>query len=257
MNLLWRDNFESFLDASAPDAFVSAPGPDAGLFSGQSLLWTGNSPSALAPTDVNTVSLGGFDAETATLPSIGSGLTGQDVLWTNAGYGTAIWPLADSFGDAGTTRLGIPDLPLAVGSMPSDGGSLLWDTMLSLRSERISALANSGILDSALTQVLDLAWTAAGGTGAPPFALPPSPLADSPPTNEWLPDGTGTPPVTPPVTPPIVSDSLPINVMPEWAFADLAPQQLVWTDPSQGVPTTLTEPPGTGVTPLNALFGRS
>jgi hypothetical protein len=68
-----------------------------------------------------------------------------------------------------------------------------------------------------------------------------------------VPDGSGQPPVTPP----IVNDSPPFNVVPGSAFAALAPQQLVWADPSQGVPTTLTEPPGTGVTPLNALFGRS
>ena len=271
MHLLWRDNFESFLDASAPDAsgstsFASTLGSDTGLFSGQSLLWTGNSASPLAPTDVNTVSLGGFDAGTANLPSLGSGLTGQDVLWTEPRSSTATWQLADNFGDAGAAGLGTPNLPLAAGSMPTDLGSLVWESTL-FRFEMISAFAHSSAVDSALNQALDLLWTATGGTGAPPVTLPHAPTnpfvdgslpfflppSGFPPTNELFPNAPGTPPVTPP----IVNDSPPINVVPGSTFAALAPQQLVWTDPSQGVPTTLTEPPGTGVTPLNTLFGRS
>src|ERR1043166_7200338 len=111
MNLLWRDDFGSFLDASAPDAsgsstsFANTVGPDIG-FPSQPLLWTGIDPAPSAGADVNTISLGGVDAGTAGLPSIGSGLTGQDMLWAEPRSSAASWQLADNAGDTGATAFG-------------------------------------------------------------------------------------------------------------------------------------------------------
>src|ERR1043166_3128959 len=144
MNLLWRDNFESVLDVSAPDAssystaFANTVGPDTGFPSNQPLLWIGSDPAPSAAADVNTISFGDFDAGTASLPSLGSGLVGQEMLWAEP-RSAATWPLADNAGDPGATTLGIPRLPLSTGSMPSDVGSLVWETTL-FRFERVSAI---------------------------------------------------------------------------------------------------------------------
>src|ERR1051326_3305325 len=123
MNLLWRDDFESFLDASAPDAsgsstsFANTVGPDTG-FPSQPLLWIGIDPAPPSGADVNTLSLGGFDAGTASLPS---GLSGQDTLWAEPRSGAATWQLADNAGDTGAMTLGTPTLQSSAG-MPSDVG---------------------------------------------------------------------------------------------------------------------------------------
>src|ERR1043166_4189545 len=165
MNLLWRDNFESFLDVSAPDgsssstAFANTVGPDTGFPSNPPLLWTGVDPAPSAGGDVNTVLLGGFDAGTASLPSLGSGLVGQDMLWAEPRSNAATWQPADNAGDAGAPTFGIPNLPFSAGSMPSDVGSLVWQATL-FAFEEVSAIAHSSTLDSRLNQALDLVWTA-------------------------------------------------------------------------------------------------
>src|SRR5262249_29720338 len=138
MNVLWPDNSDSFLYSSAPDAggdsFLYSSAPDANGsatpltgINGQSLLWPGGDTS-------------------------GGGLPGQDVLWAHPGYGTPIWQLADNAGTAGLTGLGDGSLPSAA-SIPSDVGSLLWQSTL-FRFEEVSALANSSTLDSTLNQTL-------------------------------------------------------------------------------------------------------
>ena len=247
MNLLWGDDFGSLFSASASDASGGpALSPDTGTLSGQSLLWTGNGSSPSAAWD-----------------------TGQDTLWADPGHGTATWPLADNTSDTGATGLGNGSLPFNAGSLPSDIGSLVWQTTL-FAFEELSATVNSSTLDSTLNQVLDVLWTDTGGSGSPPVTLPhapTNPFVDGfppfslPPTQlVWtgqphgsIPDGTGQTPLAPPVTgnTPLTGD------VHGATFSTLAPQQLVWTDPSQGVPTTLTDLANTGATPLNTLFGRT
>ena len=257
MNLLRRDNFGSLFDTSASDA-SSGSSP----FAGQSWLWTGNGPSPSAVADVHTVPLAGFDGRES-WPSIGSGLIGQDMLWAGARSSAATW-LADNVGAAGTAGLYNGNLLLSGGSMPSDGGSLLFDAML-FRFERISVVFNSSTLDSTLNQVLDLVWTMTGGTGAPPVTLPHAPTnpfpdafpqvslpssqlvwVGEPPTHVSFPGVAGEPPITTPA-----DNSLATHVI-----GHLAPQNLLWADAPQGVPASLHEQPSTGVTP-NTLFGRS
>src|ERR1043166_1709652 len=125
MNLLWRNDFGSFLDASAPDesgsstSFANTVDPDIG-FPSQPLLWTGIDPAPSAGADVNTVALGGFEAGTASLPS---GLSGQDMLWAEPRSGAATWQLAGDTG--GATTLGIPSLPFGAGGTPRAVGSLV------------------------------------------------------------------------------------------------------------------------------------
>jgi hypothetical protein len=266
MNLLWRDNFGSFLDASAPDANSSSAsftdsGATAGL-AGQSLLWPGNDSRPTGAWDVNTFAAGGFDGGTS--PSSGS-LVGQDVLWATPGY-AAVWPVADSAGDIGAAGLANMSLPFTAGSMPSDAGSLVWQTMLSRFED---AVANSSTLDATLNQILDVLWTATGGTGSPSVTslhAPTNPFVNSfptdpsqlvwtgePPSRGGFPDGTGQTPLAPPVT----GDSVRIGGLPAPTFATLAPQELVWTDPSQGVATTLADQPNVGATPLPTLFSRA
>jgi hypothetical protein len=269
MNLLWRDDFESFLDASAPDAsgsstsFANTVGPDTG-FPSQPLLWIGIDPAPPSGADVNTLSLGGFDAGTASLPS---GLSGQDTLWAEPRSGAATWQLADNAGDTGAMTLGTPTLQSSAG-MPSDVGSLLWEARL-FRFEKVSALANSSTVDSALNQALDVMWAATGHTGAPPVTLPHAPTnpfldgsavslppaglvwPGEPPTNV-VPDGTGQPPLTPPVA----GDS-PVNIVAGPTFASLASQQLVWIDPSTGAPTLFNDQSTAVLTQLNPLFSRA
>lgn len=254
MNLLWRDR--SFLDASAPGgsdgstSFASTLGPGTGLLSGQSLLWTGNGPSPSAAWDVNT---------------------SQDMLWAEPRSGAATWQLADNAGDAGATGVGNGSLPLTAGSIPSDVGSLVWQAAL-FGFEEVSAVANSSTLDSTLNQILDVVWTAAGGAGSPPVTLPHAPTnpfvdgfplvslpssqlvwTGQPPVHGSFPDGTGGPPLTP-----LVAGNSPLTgIQPGPTFAMLAPQQLVWTDPSQGVPAALNDQPDAGLTPLHTLFGRT
>src|ERR1043166_6088219 len=255
MNLLWRDDFGSFLDSSVTDAGGSP------LFASTPLLWTGNGPSPSAAWD-----------------------TSQDMLWAEPRSSAASFQLADNAGDPGVTGLGNGNLPLTAGSMPSDGGSLVWEATL-FRLEKVSAIAHSSTLDSALNHVLDMVWTATGGTGSPPvtlphaptnpfldgfppFGLPPSQLVwtGQPSLNEFFPDGTGQPPFLtptttgnppvndvsgvgappltspagePPLTPP-ASGNLPVNVVDGFAgptFSTAAAQHLVWIDPSTGAPT--------------------
>src|ERR1043166_6401700 len=110
MNLLWRNDFGSSLDASAADAsgsstsFANTVGPDVG-FPSQPLLWTGIDPAPSAGADVNTVALGGFDAGTASLPS---GLSGQDMLWAEPRSGAATWPRSANLGHTCPCHLAHP-----------------------------------------------------------------------------------------------------------------------------------------------------
>jgi hypothetical protein len=194
--------------------------------------------------------------------------TNQDMLWAGPGSTAATWSLADN---TGATGLGNASLPLSAGSIPSDVGSLVWQATL-FGFEEVSAVANSSTLDSTLNQILDVVWTATGGSGSPPVTLPQAPTnpfvdgfpplslptsqlvwTGQPPLPGALPDGTGQPPVTPPVA----GNSALTGVLPGSTFATLAPQQLVWTGPSQGVPATLSDQPNTGLTALNTLFGRT
>jgi hypothetical protein len=41
------------------------------------------------------------------------------------------------------------------------------------------------------------------------------------------------------------------------SFPTLAPQQLIWTDPSHGVPALFTDQANAGIAPLNTLFGHA
>jgi hypothetical protein len=251
MSLLWHDNSDSFLYSSAPDtsgdSFLYSSAPDAsgsttpftGSF-GQSLLWPGGDTS-------------------------GGGLPGQDILWANPDYGTPIWQLADNAGTAGLTGLGDGTL-LSAATIPNDVGSLVWQGTL-FGFEEASAFANSSAVDSTLNQILDVVWTATGGTGSPPvtlphgpsnpfadglppFTLPPSQLVwtGQPPLHGTFLDSTGQPPTTPPVG----GDSPLTGILP----GSMAPQQLVWTDPSQGAPPILDGQQLTGIIPPT-LFNRS
>jgi hypothetical protein len=270
MNLLWRDSFGSFLDPSVPDGNGGATplaSWDTGPLSGQSLLWTGNGLSPSAASDVNTAHLAGFDAGTTSLPSTGSGLSGQDVLWADSGASGTTWQLADNAGDTGAMGLATPSLPLSAGSMPSDVGSLVWQATL-FRFEEVSALANSSTLDSALNQILDIVWTATGGTGSPPVTLPDAPTNPfvdgsplvflSPSQLVWT-GGSGQPPG---VTPPITGTSQPVNLVDSsssqgWTFPTLASQPLVWTELVNGVATPLSDPTHAATLPVNPLFTRA
>jgi hypothetical protein len=239
MNLLWPDNFGSFLDSLTPDASGNSAS-FAGSGDGQALLWSGGGTSG--------------------------GLTGQDMLWANPGYGTPIWQLAENAGPASLTGLGDGNLSFPGASIPSDVGSLVWQTTL-FELEEFSAFANSSVLDSALNRILDVVWTATGGAGSPPVTLPhaPSnPFADGFPAISLPSSGlvwTGQPPLhgtfldstgQPPITPPVAGDSPLAGILP----GSMAPQHLVWTDPSQGAPPILDGQALTGVIPTN-LFSRS
>ena len=185
------------------------------------------------------------------------------MLWAEPRSGAATWQLADNAGDTGAMTLGTPTLPLSAG-MPSDVGSLLWEARL-FRFEKVSALANSSTVDSALNQALDVMWAATGHTGAPPVTLPHAPTnpfldgsavslppaglvwPGEPPTNV-VPDAAGQPPLT---TPP--AD----NARMGYVLGYLAPENLLWTDPSHGVPAALGDQPNVGTAPLNTLFTRA
>jgi hypothetical protein len=227
MNLLWRDNFGSFLDSLAPGASgdsASFTGSD-----GQAVLWSGGDTSG--------------------------GGTGQDTLWTEPGSGAATWQLAGNAGTAGVAGLGDGSLSAAAATFPSDVGSLIWQGTLFV-FEEVSATAHSSTLDSTLNQILDVVWNATGGAGSPPvtlphapsnpfadgfppISLPPSGLAwtGQPPLHGWFPDGTGQPPLIPPV-------------------AGNSPLAGIWTDLSAAVPPLLDGQGLTGVVPPT-LFSRS
>ena len=284
MNILWRDNFGSFLDSSAPDAsgaFTSA-GTDAGAdWSGRSLLWLGNDPASSRGADLDTVLSGGLDAGMTGLPSNGNWLPGQDMLWVEPDSNAGMWRPFDLTRDTGAA--GVGTLAVTPG-LPDEVLSLARESIL-FRFEQGSAIANSSDLDATLNQVLDVVWTRDGGTGQPPVTLPhaPSnPFADGsipsfvsvdasalvwtgqPPGG--FPDGTGLPPLTPPVdpnspltplTPPVDPSSRLTGVLPEPTFATLAPQQLLWTDSSPGVPAILNDQPNAGVASFLPLFRRA
>ena len=63
-----------------------------------------------------------------------------------------------------------------------------------------------------------------------------------------FPDGAGQPPLAPPA-----ADNRPAS----FDGGHGAPDNLLWTDSSQGVPATLNDQPNTGAVPLHTLFGRA
>jgi hypothetical protein len=230
MNLLWLDDFGSFLDSLTADVSGNSA-PFAGS-DGQALLWSGGITS-------------------------GGGLTGQDMLWAEPDSSATIWQLAYNAGTAGVPGLGDGNLSFAGASLSSDVGSLMWQTTLFV-FEEISATANSTTLDSTLNQILDVVWTATGGAGSPPITLPhaPSnPFADgfpaiSLPSSQlvWTgqpPLGTGQPPLTP-----LAGNSPFTSGLLGPMFSTLVPQQLVWTNPAQSLPAIISDSAAVGAAPI-------
>jgi hypothetical protein len=260
MNLLWRDNFGSFFDSSVPEASggsTSFAGTDAAAgWSGQSLLWS-SSDAASRATDLGTIVPRGLDVGMASLPSNGSGLLGQDMLWVEPSSSAGTWRLADSTRDA--SDAGVGTLATTPG-LPDDVRSLVWDAILS-RFEEGSAIANSSTLDATLNQILDVLWTRDGGTGQPPVTLPHAPSnplvngfvqlapsdlvwTDQPHLAGSFPDGAGQPPLAPPA-----ADNRPVS----FDGGHVAPDNLLWTDPSQSVPVILNNPAAIGTAPTGLL----
>jgi hypothetical protein len=267
MNLLWQDNIGSFF-GPAPDASggsTSFAGTDAAAgWLSQPLLWPGSDIAPSPAADLGTIFSRGLDLGMASLPSNGSGLLGQDMLWVEPGSGVATWQLADSGGNAGAKGVGNDGQFFAPGTIPSDVASLVWQEVL-FGFEEISSIVNSSTLDATLNQILDLVWTATGGSGSPPVTLPHAP------TNSFPDDLTPLSPLqlvwTDPSPlmgspngsqPPVTGNSPQLSgVAPASSFSALAPQQLVWTDPSHGAPPLLDGQQLTGVVPRNLLVSRS
>jgi hypothetical protein len=238
MDVSWQDSVASFTDLSGTDprsfaSFVSGDGDTLWSssgdtpFSGQSVLWESRADT---PNDSHI-----------------SGLT-PDAFTPDS----SPW-LAEGW-------MGNGSLPFSAGTIPSDVGSLVWQATL-FRFEEVSAIANSSTLDSTLNQILDVVWTATGGTGSPPVILPHaptnpflggSPLVSLPSSQvvwtgqprEWFPGGTGLPPVT--------SDFLqPTGSLAGRTFPTLGAENVAWTDPSAA--TGLLAGPSLGGAALTTL----
>jgi hypothetical protein len=141
------------------------------------------------------------------------------LLWSDSSAATDTSSLAAGLlwadrGSSSTSTWSISD-PTFSAPAGTGGGSLLWQALLP-EIQRISTELPSSF-DSLFNSALDLLWTATGGTGQPPFTLP----------------ITGAP-------------QLATGLLPSTLGALLA-EQVVWTDPSQGLhgitssaaPTTL------------------
>lgn len=230
MNLLWQDGVGSFLDSAmtdAGDSSISLSSGDGGapwFAETDSLLW-GGAGAAVGNGDANVIAGGGFSPNGAPDNS----LLGGGLLCGEPSTNTSLWPVNDPWAiqnnaPAQNTFSG----PTGTGAM-----SPLWQALVPA-IEQVSTELHLSFVDSLLNGAVDLLWTATGGTGQPPVTLP----------------ITGNP----------LTGSLPgVGGFPGSAFSTLAPQQLVWTDSSQGVAATFTQQSNASVIPvnLNPLFGRS
>jgi len=210
MNVLWQDNVPSFLDAS---------GLGAGGFAG---------------------SLG--DVGAPWFASVDGGLfSGQPVLWWDNGADSAT---ADSglTGVAGFDPGGAAGwLPHGAeaftGANPALDGGLLWADPSGSTSSFALSSAGAGHLDLSAGNDASFQWQQLIGN----FAGPSTWLTEA--SHLLWTDGQ------PPLTPPIAGNSPLTGILPEPTFPMLAPQQLVWADPSQAVSSLLDTQPLTGVPP--------
>ena len=99
-------------------------------------------------------------------------------LWSRDSDGSLVDSSVLDAGDtlrSGDSGLESGNLSWAANENSANGaGSLLWQATL-FAFEEMSAAANSITLDSKLNEVLDLVWTATGGSGQPPITLPHAP----------------------------------------------------------------------------------
>jgi hypothetical protein len=202
------------------------------------VLWPDNAGSFLdsLATDASN-GFASFVDDGATLwssPSSSDPLAGLgSLLWSDSSAATdpnsppagLLW--ADRGGSTSTWSISDPTFSAPTGT---GGGSLLWQALLP-EIQQISTILPSSF-DSLINSALDVLWTATGGTGQPPFNLP----------------ITGAP-------------QLPTGFLPS-TFGALLGEQVVWTDPSQGLhgitgsapPTTLPISFGGPTQPLGGLL---
>lgn len=202
------------------------------------VLWPGNVGSFLdsLATDASN-GFASFVDDGATLwssPTSSDPLSGLgSLLWSDSSAATdssslaagLLW--ADHGSSTSTSSINDPTFAAPTGT---GGGSLLWQALLPEIQQISGDLPSS--FDSLVNSALDVLWTATGGTGHPPFNLP---MTSAPQlTTGFLPS----------------------------TFGPLPPEQVVWTDPSQGlhgittsaVPTTLPTSFGGPTQPLSGLL---
>jgi len=250
MQLLWQDNVGSFLDSLATDAggsSVSFAGGDGGtpwsattdssLFAGaNSLLWSGNNETS---ADTNLSYAGSFGPEGTTPWGSDPALLAAGLLWGDSGSNTSVWPINDPWPATAVSAQGSETFPVVMSNSGSGAASLLWQTAVSSFeqvSTEVQSIAGNSVLsqavESQLNQVLAVVGNVTGGTAQPPVTLPVTTQA----TNLAASGGSAAP-----------------------SFSTLAPQQLLWTDPSSlgssgvsGMPTLTSASPVGSSTP-NAL----
>jgi len=243
-SLLWQATVFGFEEVSAA---AHSSTLDSALNDVLDLVWTATGGSGQPPVTLPLAPENPFADGFPQSFSLGppSGL-----LWTNtpdpmgsfSGETGQTPVLADPGNNVAATGVASAGMSLAAAEDFANGaGSLLWQATL-FAFEEVSAAANSSTLDSTLNQVLDVVWTATGGSGQPPVTLPHAP--ENPFANGFSP-----------------------------FLGSLLPSQLVWTPetgshgqpavtgvlpgPTFAAPTTLVEQAITGVTQLSTLFGRS
>ncbi|MBV8753339.1 MAG: hypothetical protein JO328_10830 [Hyphomicrobiales bacterium] len=239
MDVAWQDGVGSFLDSSGtdPSSFVSftegdgtlwSSSADSPLFSGQSVLWesgldspadshiSGLTVDSTNGTDTGTWLAGSWLADGT--PGLADGTLQGGLLWGSAGSETPI-SLASNGG------VGLGALELGASS-----GDSQWQQFVD---------HYAGGSATGLTDVPHLLWTGAGSQSA----IVPVPNNSQPvhiALNDTLPLATvGS--VQPSVTLPEVNYAPPttptgLEGAAAQQFSALAPQQLVWTDPTHGQP---------------------
>jgi hypothetical protein len=211
MNVLWQDNLPSFLDSSS-----------------------------LAGAGDFAASLGDGGAPWFALAD-GGLFSGQPVLWWDNGADSAT---ADSgltgvagFDPGGAAGGWLPRGAEAfTGANPALDGGLLWADPSGSTSSFALSGAGAGHLDLSAGNDASFQWQQLIGNSSTTWLTEASHLL-------W----TGG---QPPLTPPIVGTSPLTGILPEPTFPMLAPQQLVWTDPTQGLPAIISDPAAVGAAPV-------